>query len=399
MQLCCVIGRIEGILGQIGPSTVDQNGRLRKGIVLLDLISQIASLPEGVTEIEIPIASPGGYVDIGDDMYNYLLSLKKQGKKITTIQTGLVGSIATKLFLAGDRRIADDRYEFWIHNPFQESVSGDADALQAAANAVADTEKALRKFYAEFTSITDEGLDALMKNETGLTADQCIKFKFATEKKLTPAFNIIKTTIKKVMANTKQDEKSFMEHVKAFFNTEKPKGQQPKKAEIPGGGERQSLVVTLAEGAGSFWVEGEALAEGSPAFLLDEAGQPTTEPLADGDYALEDGTKVTVAGGLVTAVMPGEEEEEEQPEALTAEQVSEMITAALAKAQEGSLAEVAKIKEEHKKEILALKSTLKLGVQPTKAVLNNGAKSVNWGETAAQTMARLTKEREQELKK
>ena len=86
MQLCCVIGRIEGILGQIGPSTVDQNGRLRKGIVLLDLISQIASLPEGVTEIEIPIASPGGYVDIGDDMYNYLLSLKKQGKKITTIQ-------------------------------------------------------------------------------------------------------------------------------------------------------------------------------------------------------------------------------------------------------------------------------------------------------------------------
>lgn len=396
MQFCCVIGKVN-IFGHIGDSFVDEAGILHKGTNLLNVIEQVESFPQA-TQFEVSINSPGGYVDVGDSIYDYLLSLKKQGKQLTTIQVGLIGSIATKLFLAGDRRIADDRYKFWIHNPFQENVSGDADALMTAANAVAETEKSLRKFYAEFTSITDEGLDALMKNETGLTADQCIKFKFATEKKLTPAFNAIKTTIKKVMANTKQDEKSFMEHVKAFFNTEKPKGQQPKKAEIPGGGESQSLVVTLVEGAGSFWVEGEALAEGSPAFLLDEAGQPTTEPLADGDYALEDGTKVTVEGGLVTAVMPGEEEGE-QPEALTAEQVSEMIAAALAKAQEGSLAEVAKIKEDHKKEILALKSTLKLGVQPTKAVLNNGAKSVNWGETAAQTMARLTKEREQELKK
>lgn len=395
MQFCCVIGKIN-IFGHIGDSFVDEAGTLHKGTNLLDVIEQVESFPQA-TQIEVSINSPGGYVDVGDAIYDYLLSLKKQGKQLTTIQVGLIGSIATKLFLAGDRRIADDRYKFWIHNPFQENVSGDADALMSAANAVADTEKALRKFYAEFTSISDEGLDGLMKIETGLTADQCIKFKFATEKKLTPAFNLIKTTTKNKMANSKED-KTLKEQLMALLGIDKaPKGQQPKKAEIPGGGEKKSIVVTLAEDGGQFWVEGEALAEGSPAFLLDEAGQPTAEPLADGDYALEDGSKVTVAGGLVTAVMPGEEED--QPEALTAEQVSEMINAALAKAQEGSLAEVAKIKDEHKKEILALKSTLKLGVHPTKAVLNNGAKSVNWGETAAQTMARLTKEREQELKK
>lgn len=396
MQLCCVIGKVN-IFGHIGDSFVDEAGILHKGTNLLNVIEQVESFPQA-TQIEVSINSPGGYVDVGDAIYDYLLSLKKQGKQLTTIQVGLIGSIATKLFLAGDRRIADDRYKFWIHNPFQENVSGDADALMTAANAVAETEKSLRKFYAEFTSISDEGLDGLMKIETGLTADQCIKFKFATEKKLTPAFNAIKTTIKKVMANTKQDEQSFLEYMKAYWNKDKAKGQQPKKAEIPGGGERQSLVVTLAEGAGSFWVEGEALAEGSPAFLLDEAGQPTTEPLADGDYALEDGTKVTVAGGLVTAVMPGEEEEEEQPEALTAEQVSEMINAALAKAQEGSLAEVAKIKEEHKKEILALKSTLKLGVQPTKAVLNNGAQKLEY-KSIAQRMAEKAEERKKQINK
>jgi ATP-dependent protease ClpP protease subunit len=391
-----VIGKVN-IFGHIGDSFVDEAGTLHKGTNLLDVIEQVESFPQA-TQIEISINSPGGYVDVGDSIYDYLLSLKKQGKQLITIQSGLVGSIATKLFLAGDRRIADDRYEFWIHNPFQENVSGDADALQAAANAVADTEKALRKFYAEFTSISDEGLDALMKNETGLTADQCIKFKFATEKKLAPAFNAIKTTIKKAMANTKQDEKSFMEHVKAFFNTEKPKGQQPKKAEIPGGGDKQSLVVTLAEGAGSFWVEGEAVVEGAPAFLLDEAGQPTAEPLADGEYMLEDGSKLTVAGGLVTAVMPAEEEAAvETP--LTAEAVAEMINAALAKAQEGSLAEIAKIKKESEDKIMALKSTLKLGVQPTKAVLNNNGVQKLEYKSIAQKMAEKAEERKKQLNK
>lgn len=360
MQIYCVIGKIN-INGHIGDSFVDPQGQAHAGTNLLSVIDQVTTYPEA-TSFEISINSPGGYVDVGDAIYDYLISLKKQGKTLTTIQTGLVGSIATKLFLAGDRRIVDDRYQFWIHNPFQENVSGDADAMQSAADQLGAVEKSLRKFYGDFTQISDEGLDGLMKIETGLTADQCIKFKFATEKKLVPAFNAIKLN-KNKMANKKEDE-SLKAQLMALLGVKSKKGVQP-KAEIPGGEASKNLVVNLADGAGSFWVEGEAVAEGANAFLLDADGQPTAEPLADGEYPLEDGSKATVAGGVITAVMPAESA---NTGTVTLEQVQEMINAALKTANEKSAAEIEAVKEEAKVEsearIQALKATLKLGIQP-----------------------------------
>lgn len=379
-----MIGKIN-INGHIGDSYIDPQGMAHVGTNLLSVIDQVATYPEA-TAFEISINSPGGYVDVGDAIYDYLLGLKKKGVTLTTIQTGLIGSIATKLFLAGDRRIVDDRYKFWIHNPFQENVSGDADALQAAADAVGATEKSLRKFYAEFTQITDEGLDGLMKIETGLTADQCIKFKFATEKKLVPAFNSIKPM--------KKDEKSFLDHVKAFFQEEKKKGVQPTKAAIPSS-EAKSLVVNLADGMGSFWVEGEVVAEGAPAFLLDAEGQPTAEPLADGEYALEDGSKVTVTGGLVSAVTMKEEEKIESPAPLTKEEIQEMINNAIKSATDASLAAVASVKTEAQNEILAIKKTMRIGVQPTKGFMSS--QSANTSE--AKTITQIQLEREQARKK
>ena len=316
------------INGHIGESYVDAQGVMHKGTVLLDVIEQAESFPEA-TEIEVLINSPGGYADIGDSIYEYLVSLKKKDKTVTTVQTGLIGSIATKIFLAGDRRIVDDRYKFWIHNPFMDNVSGDQDQLREMASSLEATEKNLRKFYAEFTSISDEGLDGLMKIETGLTADQCVKFKFATEKKLVPVFNSINNKMK--------DEKSFLIHVAAYFT--KPKGVAPKaKAAIPGT-EAKSMVLTLADGAGSFWVEAEALEVGVPAFLLDAEGQPTAEPLSDGEYVLEDGTAVTVSAGLVSAVAPVEAKKDDT-EMITKEEAELMVQAAVEKALADNKAEL-----------------------------------------------------------
>lgn len=371
------------IHGQIGPSSVDEAGLFHKGVQLLDVIEQV---PPDATEFEVSINSPGGYVDIGDDIYNYLNSLKKKGK-VTTIQDGLVGSIATKIFLAGDERLVDDRFQFWIHNPFKENVSGDSDDLMAMAKGLEATETELRQFYMGFTKIDESGLDALMKVETGLTADQCIKFGFATGKKSVPVLNIIKPTMK--------EEKSFMEHVKAFF-TDKPKGVQP-KAQVPGNHAQKSMVVNLADGAGSFWVEGEGVAEGVAAFLLDEAGQPTSQSLADGDYALEDGSVISVMGGKVAkltakqAEIPMEDEEEMIPKS----QVEAMVKSAVEQALAPKLAEFEKEKESA---IMALKKSARIGVQPTKAALglpDNQPK----GRTIASVMRDKREERSKQLNK
>lgn len=378
-----MIGKIN-IIGHIGDSFVDGAGIAHVGTNLLSVIDQAASFPEA-KEFNVFIDSPGGYVDVGDSIYEYLTTLKKKGIVINTIQTGLVGSIATKIFLVGTKRVVDDRYEFWIHNPYQENVSGDADELQKAADSTAQTETALRAFYSQFTPIGDEALDSLIKLETGLTADQCIKFGFATDKKKTPVFNLIKM----------KTEKSFMEHVRAFFSEEPKKGVQPVKAAIPVN-EAKSLVVNLAEGAGSFWVEAEAVAEGVSAFLLDEAGQPTQEPLADGEYMLEDGSKLSVVGGKVASVSAKVMEDPMKEDPLTADKVKQMIQDALAGASQNSLAEIAKVKEESKNEILALKKTMKLGVQPTKGFMSSEGTKLQY-KSIAERMAEKAEERKKQL--
>lgn len=398
-----MIGKIN-IHGHIGPSYVDAVGMFHKGTELLDVVEQVMSFPDA-TEIEVSVNSPGGYVDIGDSIYDYLTSLKKKGKTITTIQTGLVGSIATKIFLAGDRRIADDRYEFFIHNPFQADITGDADQVRAVADELDKTEKLLRKFYAQFTNITDEGLDGLMKIETGLTADQCLKFGFATEKKLIPALNIVNKNYKKV---SKPTEKSFMEHVQAFFAPEKKvaKGVQPKaKAQIPGATpESKSLAVELADGAGSFWVEGEALVEGAGAFLFDADGKPTNEAVQDGEYPMADGSIVAILDGKVAGMKPAVEEEEEMPaveeEAANAETVytKDAVDKIVADAVAAAKAEFEKAQSDLKAEIMAIKKNTKLGVQPVKAVIQ-AQNNAPMGKSIAQVMAEKVEERKKQLNK
>lgn len=376
-----MIGKIKGILGHIGASYVDAQGQLHKGTVLLDVIEQVESLPAETTIIEIPVNSPGGYADIGDAIYEYLVSLKKKGKQIVTIQTGLVGSIATKIFLAGDRRIVDDRYQFWIHNPYLDKVTGDQDQLRAMAADLEKTEKDLRKFYGEFTSITDEGLDGLMKIETGLTADQCVKFKFATEKKLVPVFNLINPT-KKTM---KLEEKSLKDQLLELLGVKpESKGVKPKAA-IPANTEVKSLVVNLADGAGSFYVEGEALAEGMPCYLLDADGNPTEEAVQDGDYKLEDGSMVSVAGGKVAKVTPMAEESK----VATQEEID-------AKVKEAVDAAKAEMKKEFETLTLALKKETKLGVAPKPAVL---AKVKGGDQGEYKTISQIQAEREAERRK
>jgi ATP-dependent protease ClpP protease subunit len=363
-----VIGKIN-INGHIGESYVDAKGQMHKGTALLDVIEQVESLPVETTVLEISVNSPGGYADVGDSIYEYLVSLKKKGKTLTTIQTGLVGSIATKIFLAGDRRIVDDRYQFWIHNPYVADVTGDQDQLREMAKGLEDTEKNLRKFYAEFTSITDEGLDGLMKIETGLTADQCIKFKFATEKKLVPAFNLVKPKIK-------MEDKSLKDQLLALLGVKPEKKGIAPKAQIPGNAEAKSLVVNLADGAGSFWVEGEAVAVGAACFLLDADGQPTAEPLADGDYPLEDGSMVSVMGGKISALQPAQDKVAAVAANADVVYTKDAVDAIVKEEVEKALLPFKADVESTKAEILALKKGVKLGVQPKAPVfgLNGEAK-------------------------
>lgn len=378
------------VFGHIGPSSVDEAGLFHKGVQLLDVIEQAESI-EG-NDITVEVNSPGGFVDVGDAIHDYLISLKAKGKKITTVQKGLVGSIATKIFLAGDARLVDDRYEFFIHNPLvDQQITGDQDAVRAIADQLGETENSLKAFYGQFTGITPEGLDALMKQETSLTADQAVKFKFATGKVKTPVFNSIKKMSTKPQV---KDEKSFMAHVKAFFAPEAaPKGVQPKAA-VPQNSEPVNTTVELADGAGSFYIQGEAIAEGVSAFLLDEAGQPTNQALGDNTYKSKNGILFDVKDGkVIKAEFPQDPAEEEMPdeEMMSKAQVDEAIKAAVAEALAGVKAETETVKAE----VMALKKGAKLGIQPKAAVISKQVEEVKYYSIAERNAAKREERKKQ----
>lgn len=256
-----------------------------KGISLLDIITQVKAQPEGTQILEVHIASPGGFVEDGDNIFNYLESLKKNFV-VNTFQDGDIASIATKLFLVGTSRTADTRFKFMIHNPWNDPGPGDSNHQADNLENLLMEEDKLRKFYSKELDITEEGLKPLMDQETTLTAKQLLSLGFATA---------VKSNIK-VMAMKKGNEPSLLQRAQALLKSIKGEGVK-------------ALDLQLADGTGVLSVDApnEDSLQGANATL-------NGQPAPDGDYAIapgEDGMSdvVTVAGGKVTAVV-------EQPAAI-----------------------------------------------------------------------------------
>jgi len=276
------------ISGPIG--NIEMEGRPIKGVMLIDVIGHVKASPDAKSFL-VHIDSPGGSVEDGDQIYEYLQSLKKIGP-VNTITAGNVGSIATKIFLAGDKRFIHENHKFFIHNPWT-SGPGDAKQKLIEAEALKQTENQLRAFYEQATKIDAVGLASLMDNETEMTADQAVQLGFATEK--------VKATVKAMAFITKtnmtDNNKVLAAIEKVTAMIEKAFTPSPSPTQV------KSLVLEL-QGGGSVFAETEdaSALEGVAVFQVDEQGNATANPAPDGDHQLSDGRVLTVQGGKVTAV-------------------------------------------------------------------------------------------------
>lgn len=147
------------------------------GVELKDIIMQVKAQPEA-TAFDVLISSPGGVVDVGFDIYDYLKSLDVP---IHTIGSGLVASIATVIFMAGSRRTLKPSTDFLIHLP-SGGVEGTAEDIKAYQKEVESTEKRIIDFYKKTTGLTDAEITPLLRYETILKHDEAFKLGFATEK-------------------------------------------------------------------------------------------------------------------------------------------------------------------------------------------------------------------------
>jgi ATP-dependent protease ClpP protease subunit len=274
------------IIGQIGSGQDEQTGAFVKGVELVDIIAQFRAIPETKKDIAVVIDSPGGYVDTGDSIYNYLESKKVEGYKITTIQRGIVGSIATKIFLAGDQRIVNDSQEFFIHNPLVQNISGDANVMQSIANQLEQSKQRLMHFYIGKTGNNQAAIEPLMDQETSLTADQAVALGFATKK--------VSTQKEYATIKNNMDLKKWFDDFKTEI-----------KNDIKG------LLPTAP----------------APVAAVYEIGKPAPD-LKEGENPQPDGSVIVVSGGLVTEIKPSmpAQAQAATPEYVTVAQFQEFAT-------------------------------------------------------------------------
>jgi len=254
---------------------------MEKGVELIDVISQVKKQPEA-TSFNVHINSEGGVVDTGFDIYNYLKSLNLPLK---TIGSGLVASIATVIFMAGDTRVLRENTQFMIHLPMG-GVDGTADEIEDYAKEVRSVEDRLVKFYSEKVNLDKEAVRPLLKNETWLDGVKALELGFSNQADLPM---VAKAYLNLNTNNMTKEDKSWMESgFEKIMNLLKTKVS--------------NIMVQDANGATLDFPdieEGQEITLGS---LASVDGEP-----ADGEYVLPDGKTFVFAGGELTEIIEMEE--------------------------------------------------------------------------------------------
>lgn len=242
-------------------------------------------------DLFIDINSPGGEVDIGLAIYAKLRRYAKEhNAEITTRTDGMVYSIATIIFLAGDKRIVNEYMQPFIHEPWSWSDAGTSDDYQNMADMLEQVKNILAGFYADHTSLSFDEVLEYMEADTWLTAEECLEIGFATEiEKLSVAGLRLAALFKsKLIKINKMSKKHWTERLAAVMSGRKVKNQM-ELADVSG----NPVVFPNLE-------EGDTPAEGDAVVVDGDANYTGTVELTD--YTLE------VEDGVITSVREGVEE-------------------------------------------------------------------------------------------
>lgn len=285
------------------------------------------SLETDVTDIHVSINSGGGSVVEGWAIYD---KLRTSGKRITTIGEGIVGSIATVIYMAGDVRKLHENSRFFIHNPYWQPDSPTPmeadDLIQLGENLQAEQKKIL-DFYVNQTGNSVEQLQPLMQKATDLTSTQAIELGFAHEI-ITSSVNYTPYKLVAYVGENNQTNKQTMNKQENNLSWIK-RGFTKLAAMINGVTLNMEMPVKDAEGNEVLlFIESETEdLTGKPAFIVDADGNET--PAADGDYTDANGRVIKISGGVVAEVMDAEakmtEEEKKKENEVSIEELNAKI--------------------------------------------------------------------------
>lgn len=272
---------------------INIKGDIGTDVKLVDVISQVKKQPDA-SSFKVIINSAGGYVEDGFQIYRYIKSL---GIPIHTVGENIVASMATIIFLAGEKRSIYDNTKFHIHLPSLTVISGvNSEQLDYASKELKKIEADMIAVYNKATSIESEQLSTLMRNETDLTKEQLFNFGFITDNSelKIAAKLIINKTKEEMTEEQKKEGKSILDELKSIIKGFKKDDvvalkelytADEKKLEFPDLNEEDNLKVGT-----------NVLIDGSAA--------------ENGNYTLKDGRILVVVDGKVSEIKEEKEDEE-----------------------------------------------------------------------------------------
>jgi ATP-dependent Clp protease protease subunit len=301
----------------------------------IDVIRQVKSLGN-IEQLNVYITSPGGSIDVGFAIYNYLKTLPVN---VSTYARGNCDSIATVIFQAGKQRYIEENINsFVIHNAHITLFDTvDANQLSRLEKTLRTEEDRITSFYSQKTGLDFKTLDRLMDKETNLNSVEVVELGFADSSysELKAAAKLYETINKPTM-NIESKINDLWNHLI---------GKKPEPKNI--------FFLKLADGT-------EAYVDSPDGDFINKRitrvnnGNITDEPLTDGLHELAVGGSVLVEGGIVKEVVSAENMDEPETEETETEteqtdtetMTEEAIKALLAEFKTELLAELGAEKEE-----------------------------------------------------
>lgn len=295
------------VRGTIAPREVaDSFGESFSSSDCLEFLESVKDQPE----ILVEISSNGGSVTEAKEIFT---RLKNSGKKITTL-TYVARSAATLIMLSGQKRLLAENADVRIHpaRVYPEDLGLEALLAEDLIKIGLEVEKATEDILNIYCRVLGEdkrtGLMASMTEDMDLSPKEVIRLGFANgyykkdKKEVENSYGFLITDhlesiIKNNMPDKKEDASKLEGLIQNGFRMLARKLGMIKN-EVTVNTDKGAVYIEPAnpEAPGDYM--------GAKVYKVDEAGLQTTEPVDDGDYKLDDGTVLTVAGGSVTLVTP-----------------------------------------------------------------------------------------------
>lgn len=274
--------------GYIGQDMGDSLFGGPKSFGVAQLNEFLSALDKDVNHLNIHINSGGGSVDEGFAIHDKLMA---SPYSITTIGEGMVGSIATVIFLSGETRKIFKNSKFFIHNPYVPFTDGlDAAAAQRLADELKLEEERILNFYVEKTGKKADEIKPFMDKQTSFTSQEAIDMGFVTElvekeSQNKKQYRLVAFTKNSNTKNETMDKKEQL----SWFQKMEAKLNKLIKAEV------EAKTTKTSEGV-DIWYEGD-LAVGTKIFT-DES---MTKAAPDGVHTVGD-MKCIVKDGAVESI-------------------------------------------------------------------------------------------------